>query len=140
MKTINPEDQHIINMIKLSPLSEDRKKKLEMLLPKMTDAQKLKILSVISTQLVMQVEYDANKEIQKKLEEFASNPEKSFDENEFSNAITKVWEDFMAKKVDVKDQGDLDSVRSSLQALQEKLKKISSYANEAQDELTRHLN
>ena len=140
MTKINPEDQHLLNMIKLSPMSDDRKKKLEELLPQMTDGQKLRILSVVSTQLVMQTEYEAGKGVEKTLQEIATNPNKKYDPKEFTDAVTKVWEDFVAKKTDVKDQGQIDDVRSSLQALQDKLKKISSYANEAQTELTKHLN
>ena len=136
---LSPEDQNLLNLVKLAPLSSDRKQKLEVLISNMTDAQKYKLLNIVSTQLVMQVDHEASKAVHKTLEEMATNPNKVYDPKEFSDAVSKVWNDFVSQKTDVVDKSQIDSVRTSLQTLQEKLKKISSYAQEAQKELTKHL-
>src|SRR3989339_379895 len=136
---LSPEDQHLLNLVKLAPLSEDRQQKLELLIPTMTDAQKYKLLNIVSTQLVMQVDHEASKAVNKTLEEVATNPNKAYDPKLFTDAINKVWNDFVARKTTVNDSSQINDVRASLQALQDKLKKISSYADEAQKELTKHL-
>lgn len=136
---LTPEEQHLLNLVKLAPLSSDRKQKLELLIPNMTDAQKYKLLNIVSTQLVMQVDHETSKAVNKTLEEIATNPSKPYDPKEFTDAVSKVWNDFVSQKTTVVDKSQINDVRASLQALQAKLKKISSYADEAQKDLAKHL-
>lgn len=136
---LTPEDQHLFTLVKLSPLPEEQKKKLELLIPDMTDAQKLKLLSIVTTQIVMQMEFNTSRALEKTVEEIATNPNKPYNEEAFSDAVNKVWQDFVSRKSGVKDQTQISDVRASLQSLQDKLKKISDYANSAQNDLSKHL-
>lgn len=136
---LSPDDQNLLNLVRLASLSPDRKQKLETMIPKMTDAQKLRLLNIVSTQLVMQMDHEAGKAINNTLEQIANDPNKKYDPAEFTDAVNKVWNHFVSQKSSVADKSQIDNVRASLQALQGKLKKISSYAQEAQDELTKHL-
>lgn len=136
---LSESDQSLLNIVKLAAFSDDRKQKMETLIPQMTDSQKLKLLGIAANQISMELEFKAQEAVDNKLSELAKNPEEVKNLDSLNEVITKVWQNFVSKGSEVKDQSNLDEVRASLQALQAKLKKISTYANEAQDDLSKHL-
>jgi len=129
------EIQAFTELLKMAPLSEEKKQAAISALPKMNDKELLRLLSIISTQLLTHLEHDAYQEIEQTLREIANNPNKAYSKKEFSDAVQKVWNGYLEKNIDTKDKGQIEGVRDALKKLQDKLEKISTYAHEASEDI-----
>ena len=132
------ENTILISLINIANIDENRKKKLIEVLPQANDLQKLELARLLWSQIYQKVNQEIADKRSTRMEKFVKHPVGDlFDELE--TADKEAWQAFASKLSGSKDQSQIDDVRGSLQALQEKLKKISSYAEEAQTVLGEHL-